>query len=86
MSDTNRDVLDFLRVQFARLHERHDRTESKITDLIQRVGQLEVSQAGLHRDNAGLNETVAHMSVRLDNVAARLDRIERRPDLVDAPS
>jgi tetrahydromethanopterin S-methyltransferase subunit G len=77
-------VIDFLRVQFARLHERHDRTDTKLVEVIQRIGALEIGQASLRRDNAALNETVAHLSVRLDHISDRLDRIERRLEIAEA--
>ena len=79
-------VIDFLRVQFAQVNKRLDGIDLKLSEVIQRIGSLEIGQASLRRDNASLNETVAHLSVRLDHVSDRLDRIERRLDLADAPA
>ena len=66
------------RVPFARLDKRLMRTHQVQEELVQRLGQLEVPQASLHRGLPGLNDRVAHISVRLDTVAVRLDRIEWR--------
>jgi tetrahydromethanopterin S-methyltransferase subunit G len=77
-------VLDFLRIQFGKLHERLDRSDTKLTEIIQRIGSLAIGQAGLRRDMAGITETVAHLSVRVDHMGDRLDRIERRLDLAEA--
>jgi hypothetical protein len=75
------EVIDFLRAQFGRIHERFDRTVGTILELAQPVGALELGFSGLWRDYARLTETVAHRSVRLDSVSARLDRVGRRlPD------
>jgi predicted nuclease with TOPRIM domain len=76
---TDADILDFLRAQFARLHERHDKTDGDIADLKSRVGRLEITVADLHGD-------YARQSVRLDRIETRLDRIEKRLDLAEAPA
>jgi predicted nucleic acid-binding Zn-ribbon protein len=76
---TDTEVLDFLRVQFARVHERLDSLDSNISDLNRRVTALELSVAQLHGD-------FARQSLRLDAIELRLDRIERRLALPEASS
>lgn len=71
-------VLDFLRVQFARLHERLDQTDVKLGEVIFRLGSLE-------RGVAEMGVQIAHLSTRMDGFETRLTRIERRLDLADAP-
>lgn len=77
MSD-QRDVLDYLREQFARVHEKLDRVIADVGDLKVRVTSLERAVAGLHGD-------FANQSARLDRIDLRLERIERRLELESAP-
>ncbi len=83
-------VIDFLRVQFAQVNKRLDGIDLKLSEVIQRIGALEIGQASLRRDNAALNEMaiiVAHLRVRLDHdVSERLDQIEHHLDPTDAPA
>jgi archaellum component FlaC len=72
----NKDVLDYLREQFARVHTRFDRIDADMRDLKVRMTSVEDRIAGLHGD-------FANQSRRLDRIDERLDRIERRLDLVD---
>ncbi|KAF1048720.1 hypothetical protein [Xylophilus sp.] len=60
-----------------------DRIERKLDEVVQCIGHLEVSVAGLGRDFAHGEESDASISVRIDRVAERVDRIERRLELQD---
>lgn len=75
----NTEVLDFLRVQFARQDEQHAKTRQILLDLTQRIGVLETLVATMQG-------SMAHLSVRLDRVDTRFDRVERRLELSDAPA
>ena len=68
------EILDFLRVSFARLNERIDRIEADMAEFRERLGHIEGQIAGIY----GMYAT---LSSRMDR---RLERIERRLDLVDA--
>jgi hypothetical protein len=81
MSDNT--VLDLMREQFARLHQRMDTSDRKLSEVVQRLGVLEVTVA---QRMGAVEIGLAGLSVRLDNVAARLDRIERRQGLIEEPS
>jgi len=72
---TEPEVLDFLRAQFARVHECLDSISVELTDLKGRVTALALSVAQVHGD-------FARQSLRLDRIDTRLDRIERRLDLM----
>ncbi|MHB0887236.1 MAG: hypothetical protein ACYC07_00775 [Acidithiobacillus sp.] len=58
-----------------------DRVERKLDDLTRRVGNLEMSVAGVRRDLAHLEENDAAMSIRMDYLNERVERIERRLEL-----
>ena len=67
MSETARpdtSVLDFLREQFARVNARLDRIETKLDEVIFRLGALERGIAALKVDFAG-------MQLRLDTMSGR---------------
>jgi predicted nucleic acid-binding Zn-ribbon protein len=76
MSDANREVLDFMREQFARLHTKMDR-------IIDDVGNLKVRMTGVELELARLSGRVAETNARIDRIEVRLDRIERRLDLTE---
>jgi predicted nucleic acid-binding Zn-ribbon protein len=79
MSDANREVLDYLREQFARLHTKMDRIIDDVADLKSRM-------TGVELELGRLSVRVAETNARIDRIEVRLDRIERRLDLVeDAP-
>jgi phage shock protein A len=79
------EVENLLLEHLKRFQAGQDRIEHKLGELVTRVGQLEVSLAGLRTDVGHVHETSAGMSVRLDRLSERLERIERRLDLrVDA--
>jgi hypothetical protein len=46
--------------------ERQDRTDAKLSDVIQRVGLLEIAIAGLRSALALQTESYVHLSVRMD--------------------
>jgi archaellum component FlaC len=67
------EVLDLLRVSFARLNERVDRIEADMTEFRERLGHI-----------AGIYGMYATLLSRMDRMDRRLEPIERRLDLVDA--
>jgi predicted nuclease with TOPRIM domain len=70
------EVLDFLRLNFARLNERIDRIEADMAEFRERLGHIEGQVAGIY----GMYAT---LSSRMDRMDRRLERIERRLDLVE---
>jgi len=71
------EVLDFLRVSFARLNELIDRIGADMAEFRERLGHIEGQIAGIY----GMYATLPS---RMDRMDSRLERIERRLDLVDA--
>lgn len=65
-----------------RFQSTQDRAERKLEDIIQRLGQVEISVANLHKDFAHSEVNIAGLSVRIDRINDRLDRIEKRLELV----
>lgn len=57
------------------------RIETKMDEIIYRLGQLEVSTAAIRRDVAHGDEFDAGLSVRFDNMAKRIEHIEKRLEL-----
>jgi len=57
------------------------RIETKMDEIIYRVGQLEVGIAAVRRDVAHGDEFDAGMSIRFDNMAKRIEHIEKRLEL-----
>jgi tetrahydromethanopterin S-methyltransferase subunit G len=55
------DVLDFLRVNFTRVHERFDRIETRLGEVVQRL-------SGVERDLAAMKVDYAATQLRLDNM------------------
>lgn len=51
------------------------------SEMLTRLGRLEVAIAGLRRDIAHFDEAAAEQSLRLDRLVERVDRIERRLEL-----
>jgi uncharacterized coiled-coil protein SlyX len=51
------------------------------SEMLARLGRLEIAIAGLRRDMAHFDEGSAEQSLRLDRLAERVDRIERRLEL-----
>lgn len=76
MSDTQ--VLDFLRVNFARVHERLDGMALDIANIKARMNSVEAAIGHL-------TVGVAELNGRFDRLETRVERIERRLDLVQAP-
>ena len=58
-----------------------DRIEKKLDEVVSRLGNLEMSVAGIRRDLTHLEENDAIMSVRMDRLNERVERIERRLEL-----
>lgn len=78
----NDKVENLLLEHMKRFQAGQDRIERKLEELISRVGNLEVSVAGLRRDFAHAEENSATLSVRMDRINARIERIENRLELV----
>jgi hypothetical protein len=76
MPDDPIPVLDFLREQFARVHQRFDRLDADLLNLKVRVSAVEVEPGHLR---IGLGE----VNGRIDRMEVRLTRIERSFDLSD---
>lgn len=53
------------------------------SEMLTRLGRLEVAIAGLRRDIAHFDEGAVEQSLRVDRLAERVDRIERRLELTD---
>ena len=74
----DREILDFLRANFARFNERFDRVDTRLDELTTRIGSLE-------RDVASLSLRIAELKGRFLGHAEPaghhgrwIDRIERR--------
>jgi tetrahydromethanopterin S-methyltransferase subunit G len=80
--DPNKNVLDYLREQFFRVHQRFDKLEADMGEVKQRLTAVEIQVGNLSGTEAS---HYGATMLRLDRVEQRLDRIERRLDLVDAP-
>ncbi len=81
MSDTPDNlVLEILRAMRADMA----RTNEILTEYGHRLARIELSLAGVSRDQANDAESIAHLGLRFDRVDDRLDRIERRLGLIDA--
>lgn len=61
------------------MHERLERIDARLDELVNRVGYLE-------RNAAETSVQIAGLSTRMDNFDRRLTRIERRLDLVEGPA
>ena len=79
-------VIDFLRIQFARLNERMDTSDGKQEEMIGRLGSVERGLASVRGDLADLRGDVVGLQIRLDNIDRRLTRVERRLDLAELPA
>ncbi len=51
------------------------------SEMLARLGRLEVAIAGLRRDIAHFDESAAEHGLRFDRLVERVDRIERRLEL-----
>ncbi|MBN6739483.1 hypothetical protein JKG47_02830 [Acidithiobacillus sp. MC6.1] len=79
MSDNNTENL--MLEHLKRFQAGQDRIEKKLDEVVSRLGNLEMSVAGIRRDLAHLEENDAIMSVRMDRLNERVERIERRLEL-----
>ena len=59
-----------------------ERIERKLEEVVNRIGHLEGSVAGLRRDFAHSDENTAAVRVRLNRLGERFDCIEKRLELV----
>jgi uncharacterized coiled-coil protein SlyX len=53
------------------------------SEMLNRLGRLEIALAGLRRDVAHFDEGAAEQGLRMDRLAERVARIERRLELAD---
>lgn len=58
-----------------------DRIESKLDEVVMRLGQVEAAIAGVKGEIAHGEATDASLSIRLDTAVKRIDRIEKRLEL-----
>lgn len=58
-----------------------ERIETKLDELIMRVGQLEGSILGVKREIVNAEESGITVSLRVDSLSKRLDRVEKRLEL-----
>jgi uncharacterized coiled-coil protein SlyX len=77
----DREILDFLRANFARFNERFDRVDTRLDELTTRISSLERDVASLSLRIAELKVDFSAMQSRLDIMDRRIDRIERRLEL-----
>ena len=82
MSDQAGDVLDFLRAQFARVHDKLEAMSADLAEVKQRLTTVEIQVSSLA---ATEGSHYGHTMQRLDRLESRLGRIERRFDLADVP-
>jgi chromosome segregation ATPase len=71
-------VIDFMREQFARVHQRFDKLELTLSEHGTRLQRVEREIVGLHQGMANMHSDYAILNRRLDRVSERLERIERR--------
>ena len=71
-------LLEYLK----RFQPGQERIERKLEEVVNSIGHLEGSGAGLRRDFAHSDENTAAMSVCLDRLGERFDRVEKRLELV----
>ena len=65
-----------------RIQPGQERIERKLEEVVNRIGHLEGSVAGLRRDFAHSDENTAAISVRQDRLGAPFDHIEKRLEQV----
>ncbi len=74
--DSNKNVMDFLREQFARVHVRFDKIDVELCEIKHRLTAVEIQVGSLSETKA------SHYGA----VMLRLDRIQRWLDLIDEPA
>lgn len=78
MADT---VENLILEHLKRFQAGQDSINTKLDEVIYRLGQLEVGLAAVRRDVAHGDEFDAGLSVRFDNMAKRIEHIEKRLEL-----
>ncbi len=58
-----------------------DRIETKLDEVVLRIGQLEGAVLGIKREIVNAEESGVSVSLRVDTLSKRIDRIEKRLDL-----
>ena len=71
------DVLDYLREQFLRVHDKLDGLRGDMTNLKVRLSTLEA-------ESGHVRIGLAEVNSRLDRMDGRIERLERRLELADA--
>jgi chromosome segregation ATPase len=84
--DPEKNVLDYLREQFARVHLRLDDMAQWQAETTRRLTSIERHIAAVRRDAVLDAESLVNTQDQLDTLTGRIARIERRLDLADAPS
>lgn len=60
-----------------------ERIETKVDELVMRVGQLEGGILGLKREIVNAEESGVSVSLRVDTLSKRIDRLEKRLELTN---
>ena len=58
-----------------------ERIETKLDELVMRIGQLEGAILGVKREIVNAEESGVAVSLRVDSLSKRLDRVEKRLEL-----
>jgi hypothetical protein len=77
MENTESLILEHLK----RFQAGQDRIERKLEEVVNRLGNREISVASPRRDFAHSDKNAAATSVRIDRLNERIERIERRLEL-----
>jgi hypothetical protein len=72
-------VLEHLRAIRADVHE----VKTALSEHGHRLSRIELSVAGLRREQASDAENVAYLGARIDKLGEEIDRIKRRLELID---
>jgi hypothetical protein len=83
MSDHNKEVLDYLRAQFARVDQQFVELRRWTVEADRRFLAIERSIAAVRRDAVLDTEAALDREERQSDLAARIERIERRLNLID---
>ena len=78
MTDTTENlILEHLK----RFQAGQERIETKLDEVVIRLGQLEGAVLGIKREIVSAEETGVSVSLRVDTLSKRIDRIEKRLEL-----
>jgi uncharacterized coiled-coil protein SlyX len=77
----NKSIEDLILEHLKRFQADLAAARERDSEMLARLGRLELAIAGLRRDIAHFDEGAAEQSLRLDRLVERVDRIERRLEL-----